>query len=909
MGSPALGIVLWGLAVFTLLGLVFGFALAAAAAKFQVPVNPLVERVRDRLPAANCGACGFAGCQAYAEAVVERGDVSPNLCLPGRAAVAGAVAELTGKQPGSVVDRVVVLRCHGTSAFAPDEARYAGIRTCAAASFVFGGPKACKNGCLGLGDCVDACPFGALAMTADGHPRGGPREVHRLRHLRDRVPQGPVELRPARPPRRAVVRGGRQAQRGARHLHGGLHAVPPVRGEVPRRGDHLGRPDHRRRPREVHGLRARPARRSASTSARASSCTAWGSSRSRRRPSRRLKLCLKTRSPDPPSTGSPVSARAAAARDPVALTGSGAGSTMPSSRRARRCGSAPGRSRMARLLRARAGGGGGGRVAHRRVGHERLVLETCRPRMPSPPGRAGAGGMRRATRPALGLQCGPHGGHLTSEAVMHKARAFFVVCAGLLGLALLLPRPAAAAWPTDPLVNVPLCTATGDQDYPTSVSDGAGGAIVTWQDARSGNCDIYAQRISADGTVQWTANGVALCTATGDQCVPHHRLGRRGRGHRHLVRLPQRQPTTSTPSGSRPVARSSGRPTAWPSAPPPAISTYPTIVSDGAGGAIVTWQDYRSGNYDIYAQRISAGGAVQWTANGVALCTAAGSQYYPTIVSDGAGGAIVTWYDDRSGTTTTSTPSGSRPLARSSGRPTAWPSAPPPAISTTPPSSRTARAGPSSPGRTTAAATTTSTPSGSRPPARSSGRPTAWPSAPPPAISTYPTIVSDGAGGAIVTWQDCRSGTDCDIYAQRISAAGAVQWTANGVALCTATGDQDDPTIVSDGAGGAIVTWEDYRSGTTATSTPSGSRPVARSSGRPTAWPSAPPPAISGTRPSSRTARAGPSSPGRTSRSGALPTSTPSGSGPTARTPVLLSFVSADVDCGRHQARLVRGRE
>jgi electron transport complex protein RnfB len=170
MASQALAVATWGLAVFTLLGLVFGFALAAAAARFQVPVNPLVERVRDRLPSANCGACGFAGCQAYAEAVVERGDVSPSLCIPGRRAVAGAVAELTGKQPGAVVDRVVVLRCHGTSAYAREEAHYAGIRTCAAASLVFGGPRACKNGCLGLGDCVEACPFGALVMTGDGIP-------------------------------------------------------------------------------------------------------------------------------------------------------------------------------------------------------------------------------------------------------------------------------------------------------------------------------------------------------------------------------------------------------------------------------------------------------------------------------------------------------------------------------------------------------------------------------------------------------------------------------------------------------------------------------------------------------------------------------------------------------------------
>ena len=75
-----------------------------------------------------------------------------------------------------------------------------------------------------------------------------------------------------------------------------------------------------------------------------------------------------------------------------------------------------------------------------------------------------------------------------------------------------------------------------------------------------------------------------------------------------------------------------------------------TIVSDGAGGAIVTWYDIRSGNYDIYAQRVNAAGVPQWTANGVALCTAANNQYSPTIVSDGAGGAIVTWYDYRSGT-------------------------------------------------------------------------------------------------------------------------------------------------------------------------------------------------------------------------------------------------------------------
>ena len=113
----------------------------------------------------------------------------------------------------------------------------------------------------------------------------------------------------------------------------------------------------------------------------------------------------------------------------------------------------------------------------------------------------------------------------------------------------------------------------------------------------AGAADIYAQYVNASGAAQWTADGVALCTAAGYQ-------------------------------GS------------------------PSIVSDGAGGAIVTWPDPRSEdpvNYDIYAQRVNASGAVQWAADGVALCTAAGDQYPYGIVSDGAGGAIVTWDDRRSG--------------------------------------------------------------------------------------------------------------------------------------------------------------------------------------------------------------------------------------------------------------------
>jgi len=168
MNAASVQTALYGLGVFTSIGVVFGISLALVARRFHVPSNPIVDEVRDKLPSANCGACGFAGCLAYAEAVVERPDVSPNLCIPGRAAVAAAVARLTGKELGTVADRIVVMRCHGTSAFAREEARYVGLDTCAAASLVFGGPKACKNGCLGLGDCVKACPFDALYLSDGG---------------------------------------------------------------------------------------------------------------------------------------------------------------------------------------------------------------------------------------------------------------------------------------------------------------------------------------------------------------------------------------------------------------------------------------------------------------------------------------------------------------------------------------------------------------------------------------------------------------------------------------------------------------------------------------------------------------------------------------------------------------------
>ncbi len=152
------------------MGLVFGFILAFANKKFAIEVNPLIHIVEDVLPKGQCGACGYAGCMAYAEAVVLNPDVSPSLCIPGKDPVAKAVAELTGKSAATVEPRIAQVKCAGTGAKAVKAYEYQGIQDCVAANLMFGGHKSCKYGCLGLGTCVSNCPFDAMEMSPEGLP-------------------------------------------------------------------------------------------------------------------------------------------------------------------------------------------------------------------------------------------------------------------------------------------------------------------------------------------------------------------------------------------------------------------------------------------------------------------------------------------------------------------------------------------------------------------------------------------------------------------------------------------------------------------------------------------------------------------------------------------------------------------
>ncbi|AZV56141.1 RnfABCDGE type electron transport complex subunit B [Clostridium sp. AWRP] len=158
------------LVVMTVIGLIFGLVLAYVNKRFAMEANPLVELVEDVLPKGQCGGCGFAGCKAYAEAVVLDESVPPNLCVPGKASVAEQVAKLTGKSAPPIEPRVAYVRCGGDCTKAVKSFEYEGIHDCVAANLLEGGPKACKYGCLGFGTCVKSCPFGAMAMGSNGLP-------------------------------------------------------------------------------------------------------------------------------------------------------------------------------------------------------------------------------------------------------------------------------------------------------------------------------------------------------------------------------------------------------------------------------------------------------------------------------------------------------------------------------------------------------------------------------------------------------------------------------------------------------------------------------------------------------------------------------------------------------------------
>lgn len=154
--------------VLGILGLTMGVFLAYAAKKFEVERDPLVEKINEALPGANCGACGYPGCMGYAEAVALKG-AEINLCAPGGNDVVGVLAELTGKNAAAKEKVIARIMCQGDNTAVKKIYEFDGeIKTCANANLYFGGDKACMYACIGYGDCARVCPAGAITTNEKG---------------------------------------------------------------------------------------------------------------------------------------------------------------------------------------------------------------------------------------------------------------------------------------------------------------------------------------------------------------------------------------------------------------------------------------------------------------------------------------------------------------------------------------------------------------------------------------------------------------------------------------------------------------------------------------------------------------------------------------------------------------------
>ncbi|MBN1803529.1 MAG: hypothetical protein JW891_18610 [Candidatus Lokiarchaeota archaeon] len=236
------------------------------------------------------------------------------------------------------------------------------------------------------------------------------------------------------------------------------------------------------------------------------------------------------------------------------------------------------------------------------------------------------------------------------------------------------------------------------------ITDGEGGVIISWADDRSSDIDIYAQKINSEGQIQWEANGTVVCNVSG-------------------------------------------------------IQFKPQIVSDGEGGAIVIWEHWGTYYKDLYAQRINSIGQLQWNINGVPICTAYNNQRNHQVISNGQGGAIIVWEDERTGDYNYDIYA---QCINSTGY-LQWIS--------------------------DCAVCTSEN------------------------IQKNPCLSCDGEGGAVIVWQDNRSQNGFDIYAQRINLEGLAQWIPNGVVICSDLGTQGEIQITNISSEGVAIAWSDDRNG------------------------------------------------------------------------------------------------
>ena len=305
---------------------------------------------------------------------------------------------------------------------------------------------------------------------------------------------------------------------------------------------------------------------------------------------------------------------------------------------------------------------------------------------------------------------------------------------------------------------IPVSTAKDGQFLPWVVDDGDGGVVVMWEDYRTGrDWDVYGQRVDSSGTPRWEENGVAICKADRNQ-----RRLRMIRHEAHAIVVWNDRRDRSNWDIYAQAVNLEGE-VLWQTDGIPvcvngADQSTQAILSDGEGGAICVWEDERRSSefQDLYIQRITAKGETLWKPNGIPVFPSESLQSDPILLADGTGGFYIVWWDvigyDAWHIMAYRLSLDAEPL---------WDA--PRLIS------------------------------------------------PAEGVQGEPRVIADGEGGFIVLWQVYENFINDQLYAQRVAPDGRKVWEDKGVPICTAPGIQKHASVASDGDGGFIVVWRDER--------------------------------------------------------------------------------------------------